>query len=285
MSAPPPAAGPTALLPGLAHLLRPLVRLLIRRGVTLPTFVDVLRDVYVDVARHDILTDRRAQTDSRISLLTGVHRKELRRQRLAAAAPAEEPPTLSRSSRAIARWLAVPPWCGPDGTPLPLPRTAAEGEASFDGLITSVTRDVRPRAVLDEWLSQGIVKLDSAERVVLSATAYVPQPGSAAQLHYFARNLHDHLAAATANVAAEAAAPYLERSVHYDELPPVLADRLASLARERAAQLLVEVNRAAIAMLDEAEATGLHTPAAGPTRRVNLGVYLYDTDEPPKESS
>ena len=274
------ASGPAALLPGLNHLLRPLVRLLIRRGVTFPMLADLLRELYVDVARRDVLPDKRAQTDSRISLLTGIHRKELRRQRL--AEPAQEPPSLSLGSQMIARWLAAPPWCGPDGTPRPLPRAAAaEGEASFDGLVESLTRDVRPRAVLDEWLSQGIVRLDAEERVVLNAAAYLPRPGSAEQLHYFARNLHDHLAAATANIAAETRAPFLDRSVHYDALPPDVAARLAALARAQAEKLLLDINRSAIAMLDEAQAS----PAPGPTRRVNLGVYLFEQDEPSHDPS
>ncbi len=36
---------------------------------------------------------------------------------------------------------------------LPLPRSGPA--PSFDSLVASVTRDVRPRAVLDEWVSQG----------------------------------------------------------------------------------------------------------------------------------
>ncbi|MDA8252417.1 MAG: DUF6502 family protein [Rhodospirillales bacterium] len=276
MSASPGGPGSAPLLPGLHHLLRPLVRLLILRGVTFPMLADLLRDLYVDVARRDVLREPRAQTDSRISLLTGVHRKELRRQRT--APPAPEPEALSLGSLVIARWLAIPPWCGADGSPLPLPRAAAGGEPSFDGLVASVTRDMRPRAVLDEWLSQGIVRLDAAERVVLNAAAYLPRPGSAEQLHYFARNLHDHIAAATANVATGTAPPFLDRSVHYDALPPEIAARLLALARARAERLLLEVNRSAVGMLEEAPPLS----PAGPTRRVNLGLYLYDEDDPPK---
>jgi len=41
----------------------------------------VVRGLYVEVARDDLLDDPRSRTDSRISLMTGVHRKELRRQR------------------------------------------------------------------------------------------------------------------------------------------------------------------------------------------------------------
>ena len=279
MSSPLPESGAAALLPGLVRLLRPLVRLLIRRGVTLPTLVGLLRELYVDVARHDVLRDARAQTDSRISLLTGIHRKELRRQRTSDVAAAPEPAGLSLSSQIIARWLGGPPWSGTDGAPLPLPRSAPAGEASFDALVTAITRDLRPRAVLDEWLSENIVRMDANECVVLNAAAYLPRPGSAQQLHYFARNLHDHIAAAAANVVADGRPPFLDRSVHYDALTGPQAARLAAFARVAAERLLLEVNRAALAMLDDAP------PAPPPTQRVNLGVFLYTEDETPPDSA
>jgi hypothetical protein len=271
-----PAASAAALRPALARLLRPLVRLLIRRGITLPVLINLLREIYVDVARRDLLSDKRAQTDSRISLLTGIHRKELRRQRIAQPEPAE-PASLPRSSQIIARWLGGPPWSAPDGNALPLRRSGPEGEPSFDALVAAVTRDLRARTVLDEWLSEGVVRIDEQDRVVLNAAAYLPPPSSPEQLHYFGRNLHDHMAAAVANVLAEDRPPYLDRSVHYDGLTPAQAEELATLARNAAERLLVEVNRASLARLGDAP------PAPAPTRRVNLGVYLYEEDEPVPE--
>ena len=275
MSGSPTGLGAAPLLRGLRHLLRPLVRLLIQRGVTFPALADLLRELYVEVARNDAIGDPRARTDSRIALLTGIHRKELRRQRTSPIAAEPEPATLSLSSQIVARWLAIPPWVGADGAPLPLPRSAPAGEASFDALVAAATRDLRPRAVLDEWLSQGVVHLDAADRVMLAAAAYLPQPGSAEQLHYFARNLHDHVAAASANLLADGRPPFLDRSVHYDALPSDLAARLAALGRAAAERLLLEVNRTALNMLKG------ETPSAGKTRRVNLGTYLYVEDEPP----
>jgi hypothetical protein len=132
--------------------------------------------------------------------------------------------------------------------------------------------------VLDEWLSLGLVRLDAADCVHLDVTAFVPAPGQAAQFYYFGRNLHDHVAAAVANVAATGAAPHLERSVHYDRLPPAVAERLEALARAEGEQLLVRINRAALDLLGPDE---VPPPPGTPTRRVNLGVYLFGADEAP----
>lgn len=268
---PPPAA---ALLNATARLLRPLLRLLIRAGVTYPALAELLRGLYVGVAAEQL--PPAARTDSRLSLLTGVHRKEIRRLREAAPEALEVPEAVSLSSQIIARWLALPDYAEA-GRPRPLPRSAPAGAPSFERLVGEVTRDLRSRTVLDDWLAQGLVRLDAARQVVLEASAYLPRPGSEEQLYYFARNLHDHLAAAAANVAGGRPA-FLDRAVHYDRLPPAIAARMEAMGREGAQQLLLDINRRVLAML---EAEGEAIPPGEASRRVNLGVYLYAEDEPP----
>lgn len=83
MSLPDPITlpGSTLLLRAVRAMLRPLVRLMIRYGITFPVLADLLRGLYVEVAANDMLADPKARTDSRISLMTGVHRKEIRRLR------------------------------------------------------------------------------------------------------------------------------------------------------------------------------------------------------------
>jgi hypothetical protein len=270
---------PDALLRSLGRLLRPLVRLAIGNGITYPVLTDLLRDLFLDVALRDVLTDEKARTDSRVSLLTGIHRKEIRRQRSSAVDHEPTPEVVTLTSQIIARWLSAPPFVSPLGTPLALPRSAPAGEPSFDALVESVTKDVRPRAVLDEWASQDVVRLDADERVVLNVAAFIPRPGRDEQLFYFGRNLHDHIAAASANVSAPGKAPFMDRSVHYDALPEAAAVRLEALGREAANRLLLDINRTAMEIAD-AEPAG-----DGPTRRVNLGVYLYMEDEPPKDTA
>lgn len=270
-----PSPAPDLLLRAARRALRPLVRLWMRGGLTFPVITAMLRELYVDVAQRDVLVDPKTRTDSRIAVLSGVHRKELRRLREAPVEADAAPAKLALGSLLVARWLAAPPWADPPGTPRRLPRAAGEGEASFESLVASVTRDVRPRAVLDEWLAQGVVAIDAEDHVVLRDAAYLPQPGREEQLFYFARNLHDHAAAAAANVLAEGVAPFLERSLHYDAMPMAAATTLEAEARAAAVRLLVEMNARALQLLDQ------HGASAGGTRRVNLGVYLFAEDEAP----
>lgn len=276
----PLAPPPEALIKPLARMLRPLVRLLIRSGVTFPAIAEVLRGVFVDVALRDLLSDPKAQTDSRISLLTGIHRKDVRRLRQSEAGIDETPAAVAIGSQIIARWVGAPAYLDPMGAARVLPRTAPEPAASFEALVRSVTTDVRPRAVLDNLIDQGVVVLEADDTVRLNTAAFIPRQGREEQLFYFSRNLHDHIAAAVANILSPGDAPFLDRSVHYDQLPLGAAAALEKIARDAAMATLIDINRTALALADEADAAAKDPAGNKARRRVNLGIYLYSDDDP-----
>jgi len=261
----------------IARLLRPLVRLLIRYGTTFPALCDLLRELYVNVAVHDFALPDKEQTDSRISLLTGIHRKEVRRLREAGAPVRTVPASVSRTSQIVALWLGDKRFTDKKGAPAPLRRAGSKGRGpTFESLVEEVTRDVRPRAVLDEWLDRKIVSIDKDGRVALGEAAIAPNKGDERQLYYFGRNLHDHIATAAANIVSEPA-PFMERAVHYEGLSEDSARRLETLSRELAMDGLIAANR---------EAQTLQRSEEGGGWRWTFGVYVYRVDErPPQEAA
>ena len=126
---------------------------------------------------------------------------------------------------------ADPAFTDPQGHPLPLPRTAEGSASSFETLVSGITRDVRPRAVLDEWLDRKLVIINDDEEIVLVEAAFVPHGDDDRKWHYLGRNLHDHIAAAAENVSSTTPR-FLERAVHYDGLSAKLAKRLEARSRE-----------------------------------------------------
>jgi len=257
--------------------MRPLVRLMMQSGLTFPVLADSLRRLFVEIAINDLLTDTRARTDSRISLLTGVHRKEIRRLREMPADTTEAPDIVTLVSQIVARWVGAVPFIDGDGRPLPLRRTGGDGAGpSFDELVASVTSDVRPRAVLDDLLGHGVVFMDAEDRVNLNADAFIPRAGGEEQLFYFARNLHDHVAAAVANISAAAASPFLDRSVHYDRLTAPQLEELRDYARAAAMRALLDVNRRAQELTEATPDTDPKEPG-----RINFGVYVFEETERP----
>lgn len=260
---------PAALLRGLRYLLGPLVRLQLRHQVTYPQLANLLKAVYVQQADDAFGIPGKTQTISRTNLLTGIHRKDVRRLR--EEAPNEEavPATVSLGAQLVLRWTASPEYLDADGRPCVLPRLAQEGGGpSFDSLVASVSKDIRPRAVLDEWERLGIAQVDAEDCVSLVVDAFVPERGFEEKAYFFGRNLHDHIAAAAHNLSGEGP-PLLERSVYYAGLTPEAVAELAALSEKAGMDALQSVNRRALELQGESEGRD------DADRRMNFGIYFF----------
>ena len=263
----PQARPPRALLRAVRHLLAPLVRLLLAHGGTQPLLAELLKGVYLEQAEAELGAGGERPTASRVSVLTGLHRKDIRRLRSELEGPDEPPASVSLGARLVARWTGEREFCDAEGRPLPLPRQGPAA-VSFESLVASVSTDVRPRSVLDEWLRLGVVELDAEDRVTLRRDAFVPSEGFEEKAHFLGRNVHDHLAAAAHNVAG--GEPMLERSVYYEGLSDASVDELARLSSELGMDALRRVNRRA-RELKERDAADAET---GRPRRIHFGVVL-----------
>ena len=255
------------LISAVKRLLRPLVRLLIAKGVTLPAMTELLKDVYVSVAVHDVDSGSKGATDSRVSVMTGVHRKDVKRLRINGIEDVPAPRSVGIGAQVVSRWLGSTATTDEQGRPRALPRQSDSGP-SFDKLVEGVSTDVRPRAVLDEWIRLGVARLDAEGRVHLNQLAFIPQKGFEEKAFYLGRNVADHVAATAHNLLVEGN-PMLERSVHYSGLTEESAKELAEAAERSGMQALLSLNRMALEFAERdagrAEATG----------RINFGLYFY----------
>lgn len=272
---PPPLAPRPAVVSALRRFLRPIVRLLLNNGITFPYLGDLLKSIYVETAEKEFGLDARPLTDSRVTLLTGVHRKDVRRLRHDVPPVTAPPSGLTLGTVIVARWLGDPSYHDPRGAPRPLARTPHKGGAeSFAALVEKVSKNVRPRSVLDELLRLGVVTIDAEDRVHLVTRGFVPGKELDAKAFYFGEALHDHLAAAVDNLGGNQPA-WLERSVYYDELSPAAVKELTEKSERLTMQVLQEINRDGMAL----EAND--PPSLAQRMRMRLGVYFYAEPVPP----
>jgi hypothetical protein len=265
----PPGSPSPALLAAVRRLLRPLIRLLLSQQITFPVLTNLLKSIYVEGAEREFSIPGRPQTISRLSLLTGIHRKDVKR--LLSESPSETgaPMNVSLGAQLVLRWTAEPEFRDEEGTPRALQRLAGDGShPSFEGLVESVTNDIRPRAILDEWLRLGIAFVDEDDRVHLAENAFVPARGFDEKAYFLGRNLHDHLAAASHNLNSEDR-PMIERSVYYAQLRPDSVSELQDLASEIGMEALQRVNQRARELQRADES------ATDARERMNFGVYFY----------
>lgn len=272
---PEPGPASATLISALQHMLRPLVRLLLANGVGYSTMVETLKSVFVRVAEEEFRIAGKAQTDSRISLLTGVHRKDVKRLRNGSAAPLRQSEHASLSAQLFALWTGTPGYLDVSGQPKPLPRLAGKADGpSFESLVVSVSKDIRPRAVLDEWLRIGAAELDLDDCVRLNTEAFIPKKGIEEKLYYFGHNMHDHMAAVTHNLTG-GTPPFLDRCAYYGQLSEASVADLAAAAQKAGMQALQGVNRSAM----ELKAADSGKPDA--RHRMTFGIYFYSAEEKP----
>jgi len=265
------------LFAAVISLLRPLVRILLRNGVPFGTFAELARWVYVDTAAEEFSIEGRKQSDSRISVLTGLSRKAVASLRSIDAPPADAgADRYNRAARVISGWLRDSRFCDPQGNPRRLP---LEGEASFSELVHDHSGDIPARAILDELINVGAVEPDPAGSVRLLTRAYIPGTDESEKLRILGSDVSDLIRTIDRNLKGEPPAPLFQRKVSYDNLPQEAVEAFRTLGARKAQGLLEEMDRW-LARHDRDS----NPEAKGSGRmRSGFGIYYFDEnlDEDP----
>lgn len=259
-----------ALLSAVRRLLRPLVKALIEAGVTFPAFTDLAREAYVDVALEDFTLDGKPLTISRAMVLTGIHRREVTRLANRDRVAATKPPSMSLAARVIAKWCSDAVYLNAQRQPRPLPRSAKLKEPSFNGLVASVSKDIRPKNLLDEWLRLGVVTMDN-KLISLHTAAFVPREDYEEKAYYFGRNLRDHIATAAHNLAGRRPS-LIDRAVYEDSLSEESLDEIRQFCDRRGSELLLEVYQEVRRLAERDQGR------ENPERRMTFGLYLFSDE-------
>jgi hypothetical protein len=252
-------------------LLRPLVRLSLKKGISYGTFSSLLRWVFYDVAKKVLVIQGRKQTQSRISVITGFSRKEVKR-----LSELDPPTTLlqkeqyNRAARVISGWRRDNDYVDDQGQPTVIP-VIGEG-ATFENLVKRFSGDMPPRAVLDELIRLGALKLESDNRVRLVQEAFMPTADEAIKFHILGTDVGFLISTIDHNIDPDKKPPFFQRKVYYDNLPDeVLAD-FRRMSAKSAQKLLDHLDRY-LAINDrdfdpEIEGTGRNV--------AGMGIYYFE---------
>ena len=263
-----------ALVKAVTMLCKPLIRLLIEKGMTFPQFRELMKTLYVEVADEHFSLDDKKPSDSRIFVFTGVHRKDIKRIRQ----QAEQESSLITSSASlsgeiVARWASMPEYLDEKGKPRQLLKSG-KGEAGFEQLVSSVSKDVRSKVILEEWLRLGMVRL-KGDYVILNRSAFVTNKEFTEMAYYLGHNVHDHVASCVNNILEEND-PMLERSVYYARLKEESVKKLNAIASRKGDELLQHMNKQALKFYEKDK------DSEDAKYRMRLGVYWHQsqlTDE------
>lgn len=261
-------------------LLKPLVRLLIRSGVGFATFSEWVKHAYVSVAEDEFALEKKQQSTSRISVLTGLHRKEVSRIRSEQDASPDQVEliTSNRAERVIQGWLRLPEFLDKQEQPLTLNINGQQ--PSFSELVQQVSGDIPAKAILDELIRIGSVEKTDNDQICLISKGYVPTEDTSEKLKIMGQSAADLLATLDNNLDPEAASPRMQLSVAYDNLSKEDVEAFKQLSRIESEKLLIKLNqwlaeRDRDTNPDTQSTTELPTTTEQPSTRHRSGIGIY----------
>lgn len=257
----------------LALLLRPIARLMIANDLPLARVVELMKLALTTEAQI-----HKTETDSYISLKTGVHRKDVKRLRELDGSAQTGGQSTTPLAAVLTCWTQTISFQGADGLPRPLLRQSTDSSPGFDALVQMAKIDLPPATVLKELLKQDMVVVDVDGALSLMSDTYLPKLGDAV-LDAFQATVVDHLNVAVGNALSEKTdIKAFDRVLRYSHLSQGSVEKLETASRAAALDYLNNLNTLAHSYqaADEAQ----ETVNAG---RFITGVFI--APQPPKSTT
>jgi hypothetical protein len=237
------------------------------------TFSNIVKRVYVDLAEEEFGLEGRKQSVSRISVLTGLSRKEVKRVKETphpSDMASEE--QYNRAARVIAAWRREKDFQDENGEPLELP---VGGESpSFADLVRRFSGDLPFRAILDELVTSGNAEKTEANTVRLLGRSYIPNHADSVKLHILGTDAAHLISTIDHNLRSPKPQRFFQRKVSYDNLPAEVLPVFQDLAAGSAQKLLEDLDQW-LARHDRD-----HHPEIQGTGRYRSGLGIYYFEEP-----
>ena len=258
-------------------LLRPIASLLLKCGMTWREFAEVSKSVFVAVASQDFGLSGRPTNVSRVSILTGVSRKEIARVRALLEQESDPLPNKTTdATRVLSGWHQDPDFLTANGEPRVLP---VDGEgASFSTLwqryggdvpVTSMRKELE-RVGAISTLPDGTLR---AERRYFMPRRFDPQwiLNAGGMLHDLGSSITHNLDAGAEAVGgrSDAAARRFIGRATSDSVDPAALPEFEVFVEKNGQEFLERMDK----WLTEHQAR----PAAGAARkrmRLGIGVFL-----------
>ena len=251
------------------HLLRPLIRVLLRHGFSYGEFAEVVKTVFVEVARDEFTPEGKRASDARVAVVTGLTRKDVKRLRESLLS-GERLRTghANRATRVLSGWYQDPEFADGSGEPR---RLDISGPASFASLVSRYSGDMPAGTVLDELKRVGAVVTDDDGRLRMVSRVYMPGSGDPQGLRILGSAGADLLGTLAHNLDPDREGkPRLQRSVFTNRLPPQAASVFKRVAGDQVQHLIENLDN----WLSSYEVT--ESDRRSDLHRTGVGVYLFD---------
>ena len=193
-------------------MVRPVITYCLRRGLSAQDLFEVIKRVFVELASDEIHHSGEKLTVSRLSVMTGIRRKEINR---VTTSSESELSSSGVAIRVIGQWEQDRRFQTKGGKPRAL---TFEGEDSdFTKLVRLISSDIGPATILFELERRGFVK-HSRGRLKLVETAFIVRDDIEAGFEMLARDASDLVEAVEENLFGDCKIPNLHGRTEYDNV-------------------------------------------------------------------
>jgi hypothetical protein len=271
-----------AILAACRQFIKPVVRFLLKNGIGYREFSRICKITFVEVATNEFGIKNRKTNMSRVAIMTGLSRKQVRNIRDEEVNAELNRTVGTRAPEALlAIWHSAPEYLDENGTPIEIPFEAYG--PSFRHLASRIGGDLPPRALLNELLRTGAV-VEVNEKLRAVSRSYVPEPHNPEAILIAGEAMRDLMSTLDHNLSCDAANErHLQRRVESQTLPLSQREKFRRLASERGELLLHDLN----SWLTDRELAAEATTQDGIpplTPRIGIGVYFFD-EMPPEDQT
>ncbi len=253
---------------------KPLVRILLRHGISYQSCADWLRWCFVQVAHEEFTIKGRKQSKSRVAIITGITRVEVARQlQLKSPAEIQELETHQRASRVLAGWSRDPAFGNDNSEPLDL---KFDGDSpNFSELVELYSGGTTPRAMLDELISVNAVVPKGEKLYQLVSQIYVPDANAAKVTHFemLAHAANGLINTIAHNTEDDCEETWLQLQTYNQNIPLSMTEDIRKHIKRRSIEMIHEID----AYLYEKSPENLSRSEE--VIELGLGMYLFQNEQ------
>jgi hypothetical protein len=264
------------LLEAYRRLLRPLVRLLLRNGISFNEFADTARDIFIEESiKHAWIQETDASV-ARVAIMTGLPRPIVDRILTSWAEDSgdSDRTRLARITRLLTGWSTDPRYVGPYGWPVDVPFAPLDSEdgLSFSDLSKRYSGAATPATLLEELISVGAVRRLESGHLRLESRSYIPDALTDVSLNRLSTVVSNVIETLDHNIRVER-----EEDARFERT--VAADH--GLTARQIPRFSIFLEERGVKFLEELDAWMASNPPGADDERlgVGVGVYLYVENE------
>src|SRR6516162_6878408 len=178
------------ILDALERLLDPIVLLLLKSGITWREFADLAKVKFVQVATKEFGIRGRPTNASRVAILTGIDRRDVRKLRAVSSEPqVSAPGFMSKPTQVLDGWFHDPDFRAASGEPHDL--QVSEGDDSFAALVRRYVPGIPHVAMIKELRGVGAIEELPDGRLRALKRNYIPRELTDNQIRLWGSVLED----------------------------------------------------------------------------------------------